>query len=161
MAQRWTENCFRYDHCKTKAMPCSSGGYASSKMQKKTHVCGLYVCLAVVLIMLVCAVARRNPYSFYTLLRWICCACLAYSAFASRLLGQAAWSTVFGIEAVLFNPLVEFHFRRGTWQTLDKLAIASTIIAAVAFRRKFNPDKQRENVLRCARSLSDGKPGRD
>lgn len=30
-------------------------------------------------------------------------------------------------------PLVTFHFRRDTWQMLDKLAIASVIAAAVMF----------------------------
>jgi hypothetical protein len=67
------------------------------------------------------------------LLRWVLCAGFAYSAFVSRLLGKAAWTAIFGIQAVLFNPLIEFHFQRNTWQTLDKLAIASTIVAAAMF----------------------------
>ena len=102
---------------------------------RKPYVWGLYVGLAVVLAMLVCAVTCRNPHGFYTVLRWVCCTGFAYSAFASRLLGRVAWTAIFGIQAVIFNPLVEFHFRRDNWQALDKLAIASVIVAAVMFRK--------------------------
>ena len=100
---------------------------------KKGFVWRFYGCAAVMLIMLACAVTGRHPHGFYTALRWVCCAGFAYSAIASGLLGQVAWTAIFGIQAVLFNPIVEFHFRRDTWQTIDKLAIASLIVAAVMF----------------------------
>ena len=100
---------------------------------KKIYVWGLYGSLAVLLVMLGCAVTGRNPHGFYTLLRWVCCAGFAYSVFASHLLGQSVWAAICGIQAVLFNPLFQFHFHRDTWQTLDKLAIASVIVAVVMF----------------------------
>lgn len=102
---------------------------------------GLYASLAGVLVTLVCAVTRRNPYAFYTFLRWVCCAGFAYSAFASRLLGKQAWTAIFGIQAALFNLFVEFHFRRDTWQALGKLAIAGVVVAAVMFGKELRAAK--------------------
>jgi len=106
---------------------------------RKAYVWGLYGSLAVMLMMLGCAVTAHNPHGFYTLLRWVCCAGFAYSA---GLLGQSVWTAIFGIQAVLFNPLFQFHFHRDIWQTLDKLAIASVAVAAVMFwkERKIEGD---------------------
>jgi hypothetical protein len=106
---------------------------------KKALVWGFYGCSVVLLLMLVCTVTSRNPHGFYTVLRWVCCVGFAYSAFASQFLGRVAWAAIFGIQAVLFNPIVEFHFRRDIWQTLDKLAIASVIVAAVMFWKDLKP----------------------
>ena len=105
----------------------------------KGFVWGFYGCAAVMLILLACAVTGRQPHGFYAELRWVCCAGFAYSAFASGLLGQVVWTAIFGIQAVLFNPIIEFHFRRDTWQTLDVLAIASLIVAGVMFWTEAKP----------------------
>jgi len=105
------------------------------RQNKKAYVWGFYGCAVVLLLVLICAVTRRNPHNFYTILRWVCCVGFVYSAFASQLLGQLIWTAIFGIQAVLFNPLFEFHFRRDTWQTLDKLAIVSMIVGSVMFLR--------------------------
>ena len=100
---------------------------------RKPYVWGLYGGFAVVLAVLICAVTRRNPHDFFTFLRWVCCIGFAYSAFASHLLGRVVWTVIFVIQAVLFNPVAEFHLRRDTWQTLDKLAIAAVLVAVVMF----------------------------
>jgi len=44
----------------------------------------LYVAWLIVAVMLVFAALERQPYSFYTQLRWICRALFAYSAFTAH-----------------------------------------------------------------------------
>ncbi|MEI8310930.1 MAG: DUF6804 family protein [Verrucomicrobiota bacterium] len=106
---------------------------------KKGFVWGFYVSAALMFLMLASAVTERNPHGFYTSLRWICCAGFAYSAFTSNLINRIAWVWIFGVQAILFNPIIVFHFRRDTWQTLDKIAIASLIVAGVMFWKEAKP----------------------
>ena len=105
-------------------------------MNDKTAVRGLCVGWAVGLVMLVLAVSGKHPYGFYTLLRWIACAVFASSAVVVHRLERPVWTWLFAIEAMLFNPLVQVHFQRETWQTIDWLAIGS-ILAAVAVFSKY------------------------
>src|SRR6059058_4464721 len=52
---------------------------------------GLYIALLVVAGLLVFAAVERHPFSFYTLLRWICCPVFAYSAFAAHEKNRVVW----------------------------------------------------------------------
>src|SRR6476659_4274369 len=44
------------------------------------RIVGLYIAWLIAAVMLISAATERHPYSFYTLLRWICCPIFAYSA---------------------------------------------------------------------------------
>ena len=81
----------------------------------------------------------RSYYSqrkdFYTLLRWVCCAAFAYSAIAAFQMKRAAWTWIFGVLAVLFNPLAPVYLQRATWQIIDWATIGLLVIAAVFFWR--------------------------
>jgi hypothetical protein len=94
---------------------------------------GRYVAWLVAAVMLVLAVTGRHPYSFYTLLRWICCAAFAYSAFTAHERNRAAWAWIFGALTVLFNPIVPFHFQRDTWLIIDWGAIGVIVVACIVF----------------------------
>jgi hypothetical protein len=94
---------------------------------------GLYVAWLVATVMLVLAVTGRHPYGFYTLLRWICCAAFAYSAFAAHEKNRVPWVWIFGMLAMLFNPIVPLHFQRDTWQMIDWVTIGVIVVAGIAF----------------------------
>jgi hypothetical protein len=96
---------------------------------------GLYVAWLAAAVMLFFAVTGRHPYSFYTLLRWICCAAFAYSAFTASEKNRVAWVWIFGVLAVLFNPIVPVHLQRDTWQIVDWGTIGVIVIAATFFWR--------------------------
>src|SRR5438552_5206733 len=96
---------------------------------------GLYVAWLVTTVMLVLAVTGKHPYSFYTLLRWICCAVFVYSAFTARETNRLPWAWIFGVLAVLFNPILPVHLRRDRWQTVDWAAIGVIVVAAIVFWR--------------------------
>ena len=66
------------------------------------------------------------PYAYYQLLRWIVCGVGAYSAYVAYKKSRTGWAAIFGIVAILFNPIAPFYMQRETWQVLD-------IVAAVPF----------------------------
>ena len=93
----------------------------------------LYVAWLVATVILVFAVTGRHPYGFYTLLRWICCAAFAYSAFTAHEKNRVAWVWVFGVLAMLFNPIVPLHFQRDPWQMIDWVTICVIVVAGIVF----------------------------
>ena len=85
---------------------------------------------------------NANPYWYYQLLRWLVCftaAIVAYYAYQWQNL-WAPW--LFGAIAVLFNPIVPFHFDRRAWAMVD-VAAAVFMIAAAYFAEP--PIPQRDN----------------
>lgn len=60
-----------------------------------------------------------NSYSYYQFLRWAILAIGVYSAYTIYKLGNNTWAWIFGIIAVLFNPIIPFTFQRETWQIID------------------------------------------
>ena len=80
---------------------------------------------------------ETHPYSYYQLLRWVVCATAAYSAYRYLEADRTALVWVFGIMAILFNPLVPFYLDKDTWQLLD--LVAAVIFAVSIFLKKKNP----------------------
>jgi hypothetical protein len=78
---------------------------------------------------------HRQRNDFYTLLRWVCCAAFAYSAFTAFQRKRVAWTCIFAVLAVLFNPLAPFYLQRQTWQIIDWASIAAIVFAAIIFWR--------------------------
>ena len=96
---------------------------------------GLYIAWLVAAGMLVYAAVGRHPYSFYTLLRWICCPVFAYSAFAAHEEKRLPWVWIFGVLALLYNPIFRVHLDRSTWVGVNWFTLSAIIVAAVAFSR--------------------------
>ena len=96
---------------------------------------GLYVAWLVAAGMLVYAGIERHPYSFYTLLRWICSPVFAYSAVAAYERKRLPWAWIFGVLALLYNPIFRVHLDRSTWVGVNWFTVGTIIIAAVAFWR--------------------------
>ena len=71
------------------------------------------------------------PYGFYQILRWVVCA-------AAVLVGIRAYSLkvgwplwVFGVVAILFNPLQPIHLSRNTWRPIDAVVGILFLVAAL------------------------------
>jgi len=75
-----------------------------------------------------------NPYGYYQILRWVICGLTGYSAFLAYKNDKDAWTWIFGITAVLFNPIAPIHLPRDTWSFID--LIAAAIIFTSIFRQK-------------------------
>ena len=96
---------------------------------------GLYIAWLVAAGMLVSAAVESHPYSFYTLLRWICCPIFAYSAFAAHERNRMPWVWAFGVLALLYNPLFRVHLDRSTWKGVNWVTVGAIIVAAAVFWR--------------------------
>jgi uncharacterized protein DUF6804 len=115
------------------------------------RVAGLYVTWLVAAGLLVSAAVERHPYSFYTLLRWICCPVFAYSAFAAHEKNRLPWAWIFGALALVYNPIFRVHLDRSTWIGVNWLTVAVLVVAAIIFWRPSSKSAQ-PLVRRMARS---------
>ena len=73
-----------------------------------------------VIILLVISFSRL-PYGYYTLLRLTVTGSAIYFAYKYYEEKKIIWVWIFGIIAVLFNPLVPIYLQRGTWMVIDIL----------------------------------------
>ena len=67
-----------------------------------------------------------HQYGYYQLLRWIIAGSGTYLAYSSYNAKKEFWTWVFVGIALLFNPIIPFHFLRDTWQSID-------VITAIIF----------------------------
>jgi len=85
----------------------------------------------IVAILFLLGALADNPYGYYQFLRWAILIIGAYSAYLAHNTGKKVWVWVFGIIAVLFNPIIPFTFQRGTWQIID------VVVAIIFFTSLF------------------------
>jgi hypothetical protein len=71
------------------------------------------------------------PYGYYRLLRWIACPVAIASAIQLNSSGRSAWVWIFGLVALLFNPLFPFHFDKATWRIFDAAGGISFLIGSL------------------------------
>ena len=102
-------------------------------MKARSTIFLLYIAWIIAAAMLVFAAAEKQPDSFYTLLRWICCTVFAYSAVVSFQMKRLLWLCIFGVLAVLFNPIFPLGLDRNSWIVADGLSIGAMITAAFVF----------------------------
>src|SRR5262245_38166376 len=66
---------------------------------------------------------RSHSHDFYTALRWVSCATFVYSAVVASQAQLTFWAWVFGLLAILFNPIIPVYLQRQCWQIIDYVAI--------------------------------------
>ncbi len=104
-------------------------------MKGNSTILLLYIAWVIAAVMLVFAAVEKQPDSFYTLLRWVCCAVFAYSAFTPFQTKRLLWLCIFGVLAVLFNPISPLGLDRNSWIVADWFSIGAMAIAAVIYRK--------------------------
>lgn len=85
---------------------------------------------AISIILLIMAVGD-HPYSYFEWLRLIVCATSVYGIYIEINNGRNPVAILFGIIAVLFNPVLPVHLSRATWLGLDLLA--ALVLASIFF----------------------------
>ena len=70
----------------------------------------------------------RHPHGFYTILRLVTFITGGYVAWLAFRSTKLIWSVVFGISAILFNPVIPIYLSRSTWRPID---IGASILFAV------------------------------
>jgi uncharacterized protein DUF3592 len=111
----------------------------------------LYIAWIVAAGMLWLSVAGRHSYPFYSQLRWICCAAFVFSALAfiysavdcyrsckgdpsgvsAPVTFHLVIAALFTAGAIVFNPVISFHFRQRTWLLLDEVSLGVVIFFAL------------------------------
>ena len=100
----------------------------------------LFIAWLIVAALLVDAAVQRHPYSFYMLLRWICCPVFVYSAFAAYENKHGVWVWVFAVLAALYNPIFRVHLDRSTWIGVNWITVGIIAVAGICLlREKRNP----------------------
>ncbi|WP_049781168.1 DUF6804 family protein [Hahella chejuensis] len=59
------------------------------------------------------------PYGYYMLLRIVACGVFAWAAFITYEKNEEVVPWVFGILAIVFNPLIKIHFSKELWAVVD------------------------------------------
>ena len=95
-------------------------------MRGNTGLKRIWVPQTIAVIMLIGAFNPQNPYGYYVLLRWVCCAVFIYLALKALELEKEAWVWVLGIVAIVYNPIFRIHLTRKIWCVLN---IATIVIA--------------------------------
>lgn len=98
-----------------------------------------YRVLAAVAILLFIAAAPL-PYGFYTFVKivvFLCAGYMAYQGYATRQVG--GWPWLWGIVAIVFNPVVAVRMTKEVWTVVDILIGA--VFGFVAYRA-FQREKQ-------------------
>ena len=72
----------------------------------------------------------RHPSSYYAALRWLICGVSVFGVLRS----QAHWKWIFGIIAVVFNPVAPLYLGRGAWHFVD-VATALVFLASIVMLR--------------------------
>ena len=87
---------------------------------------------------------EKHPYGYYKLLRWVVCGASAYAgsiAFEDEH-KKRVW--IFGIIAVLFNPIIPVHLDRDTWAAIDLATAGVLAVSLYAVREKRPPAQKSE-----------------
>jgi hypothetical protein len=95
----------------------------------KSNIQPIIVVKIIAILMLFWALAH-NPYSYYQILRWVIAGVTGYSACMAYEQGKTAWAWIFGIIAVLFNPVAPIYLARETWSVID-LIVAAILVASI------------------------------
>jgi hypothetical protein len=86
------------------------------------------------------AALGRHAYDYYTVLRWVACGVVAFTAFQAAQIKKFGWLFVFVIVAIVLNPIAPLHLKRGTWAIVDAAAAVLLLLSiAVIDRHKPQP----------------------
>jgi hypothetical protein len=86
---------------------------------------------------LLLAATARLPYGYYTFTRVVVCGSALYIAIAGWNEFKI-WSAIFGLVAILFNPILPVYLHRGTWLYFD-VGVAVIFAAHLIFVRSLAP----------------------
>jgi hypothetical protein len=75
-------------------------------------------------VMLLWALYPDNPYGYYILLRWVCCASFAFLAVYACAIEKQGWAWPLGISALVYQPLIPWHLTREIWSVINVVTIA-------------------------------------
>lgn len=79
------------------------------------------------------------PYGYYMLLRFIACAVFAWAAHVTYEKNEEVLPWVFGILAIVFNPIIKIHFPKEVWAVVD---FCSGLLLLLVSKKIISNEKQ-------------------
>jgi FtsH-binding integral membrane protein len=98
-------------------------------METRPHIAPALIAAAMLLI-----ATSSLPYGYYQFLRWVICGIAVFIAYKSYEWKQAWASWVFGVVAVLFNPLVPVYLTKETWRPIDMFSALLFALSVLLLR---------------------------
>ncbi len=89
----------------------------------------IWIPQVVIIPLLFLALNPANPYGYYILLRWISCAVFVYIALQAFTIEKIGWVWVFGITALIYNPIIRVHGTREMWSIINLITIVLAFIS--------------------------------
>ena len=90
--------------------------------------------------MLLWALNPDNPYGYYILLRFVCCAAFAYLTLQALAQGKEGWPWILGVIAAVYNPFIRVPLNRELWSVVNVvtigIAVASIFVLKSPMREK-------------------------
>ncbi len=83
----------------------------------------IWIPQAIVAGMLLWALNPENPYGYYILLRWVCCAVFAYLSIQAGSQEKQGWVWILGVTAFVYNPIIPIHLTREIWTVVNIITI--------------------------------------
>lgn len=99
-------------------------------MGKYISINRVFSIIRIIAIMMVLIALGKYPYSYYKFIRIVVCIVCILGAYLSNEVTKKYWIWVFGAIAILFNPIMPFHFNRETWAIFD---IGVAIVFSLSF----------------------------
>lgn len=81
------------------------------------------------------------PYGYYVFLRWVVCASSGFTAFVSSKLEKRFWMILYGLIAILFNPIVPIYLEKEIWVVID-IIIAIVIGISLFTVKRIKEDQE-------------------
>ena len=76
------------------------------------------------------------PYGYYVLLRWVVCPVAAYTALEAAKQPKKGWTWVFGVLALVFNPILPVHLTREVWPVVDFAACVLMLVSVATVKTR-------------------------
>jgi len=96
----------------------------------------------VAILMLLWALNPENPYGYYLLLRIVICVICAFLAFRAFKFGNEIWVWIFGVTAVIYNPIFRIHLTREIWSAVNIATVMMLAVTVGVLRKRSLPEQK-------------------
>lgn len=103
---------------------------------KVINVVNMKVLCLISAVALLLAIPSGWPYDYYILLRWfifISSLIVGWEFYKSKLQG---WALIFGLNAILFNPIIPVYLQKSTWVLIDLASSVLFFLATLSVKKQ-------------------------
>jgi len=86
-------------------------------------------------LLLFLALNPDNPYEYYILLRFVCCAVFVYLTIQAITQQKEGLAWILGITAAMYNPFFRIHLIRDIWSFINLVTIGIAITSIFVLKK--------------------------